>query len=145
MQTWHIYSLTFTHTYKHIHLHHTQLQVPSSRLHLDPARPCLRPHHRVPRLGLKEPQEREMVHVLVDCCLQEHPYNPFYAFLAARLCAHDRRLQVSVAPQLLASPNLPGGRCWVMLYLFSQSPDDLPVQLLGQVPGLGQLAKHKCV
>lgn len=47
------------------------------------------------RLGLKEPQEREMVHVLVDCCLQEHPYNPFYAFLAARLCAHDRRLQMT--------------------------------------------------
>lgn len=52
-------------------------------------------HHRLPRLGLKEPQEREMVHVLVDCCLQEHPYNPFYAFLAARLCAHDRRLQMT--------------------------------------------------
>lgn len=47
------------------------------------------------RLGLKDQQEREIVHVLVDCCLQEKTYNPFYAFLAGRLCDHERRLQVS--------------------------------------------------
>lgn len=47
------------------------------------------------RLGLKDQQEREIVHVLVDCCLQEKTYNPFYAFLAGRLCDSDRRLQVT--------------------------------------------------
>ncbi|XP_016016460.2 nucleolar MIF4G domain-containing protein 1 isoform X2 [Rousettus aegyptiacus] len=47
------------------------------------------------KLGLKDQQEREIVHVLVDCCLQEKTYNPFYAFLAGRLCDSDRRLQMT--------------------------------------------------
>ncbi|XP_072268700.1 nucleolar MIF4G domain-containing protein 1 [Pyxicephalus adspersus] len=36
------------------------------------------------KLGLKDHQEREIVHVLLDCCLQEKIYNPFYAFLASK-------------------------------------------------------------
>ncbi|XP_060051668.1 nucleolar MIF4G domain-containing protein 1 [Erinaceus europaeus] len=48
------------------------------------------------RLGLKEQQEREVVHVLVACCLQETTFNPFYAFLAAKLCSHERRFQVTL-------------------------------------------------
>ena len=47
------------------------------------------------RLGLKDQQEREIVHVLVDCCLQEKTYNPFYAFLAGKFCAYERRFQVT--------------------------------------------------
>ncbi|XP_023392504.1 nucleolar MIF4G domain-containing protein 1, partial [Pteropus vampyrus] len=47
------------------------------------------------KLGLKDQQEREIVHVLVDCCLQEKTYNPFYAFLAGRLCDCERRLQMT--------------------------------------------------
>lgn len=47
------------------------------------------------RLGLKGHQERETVHVLVDCCLQERTYNPFYAFLASKLCDYERRFQVT--------------------------------------------------
>ena len=46
------------------------------------------------RLGLKDQQEREIVHVLMDCCLQEKTYNPFYAFLASKFCAYERRFQV---------------------------------------------------
>ncbi|KAM5205489.1 nucleolar MIF4G domain-containing protein 1 isoform 3-T3 [Hipposideros larvatus] len=46
------------------------------------------------KLGLKDQQEREIVHVLVDCCLQEKTYNPFYAFLAAKFCDYERRFQV---------------------------------------------------
>uniref|UniRef100_A0A8D1VGZ1 Nucleolar MIF4G domain-containing protein 1 n=1 Tax=Sus scrofa TaxID=9823 RepID=A0A8D1VGZ1_PIG len=47
------------------------------------------------KLGLKDQQEREIVHVLVDCCLQEKAYNPFYAFLAGKLCGHERRFQMT--------------------------------------------------
>ncbi|EMP34219.1 Nucleolar MIF4G domain-containing protein 1 [Chelonia mydas] len=46
------------------------------------------------KLGLKDQQEREIVHVLVDCCLQEKTYNPFYAYLANKFCEYDRRFQV---------------------------------------------------
>lgn len=47
------------------------------------------------RLGLKDQQEREIVHVLMDCCLQEKSYNPFYAFLASKFCGYERRFQVT--------------------------------------------------
>ncbi|XP_047619217.1 nucleolar MIF4G domain-containing protein 1 isoform X4 [Phacochoerus africanus] len=56
------------------------------------------------KLGLKDQQEREIVHVLVDCCLQEKAYNPFYAFLAGKLCDHERRFQVT---QLEGQPPVP--------------------------------------
>lgn len=46
------------------------------------------------RLGLKDQQEREIVHVLMDCCLQEKAFNAFYAVLGEKLCSHDRRFQV---------------------------------------------------
>ncbi|XP_073916073.1 nucleolar MIF4G domain-containing protein 1 isoform X2 [Castor canadensis] len=47
------------------------------------------------KLGLKDQQEREVVHVLVDCCLQEKTYNPFYAFLASKFCSYERRFQMT--------------------------------------------------
>ncbi|KAM6376429.1 nucleolar MIF4G domain-containing protein 1 isoform 1-T1 [Alca torda] len=47
------------------------------------------------RLGLKDKQEREIVHVILYCCLQEKTYNPFYAFLAGKFCECDRRFQVT--------------------------------------------------
>ncbi|XP_054847108.1 nucleolar MIF4G domain-containing protein 1 [Eublepharis macularius] len=47
------------------------------------------------KLGLKDQQEREIVHVLVDCCLQEKTYNPFYAYLSAKFCEYDRRFQMT--------------------------------------------------
>ncbi|XP_040115870.1 nucleolar MIF4G domain-containing protein 1 [Oryx dammah] len=47
------------------------------------------------KLGLKDQQEREIVHVLVECCLQEKTYNPFYAFLAGKFCAYERRFQMT--------------------------------------------------
>ncbi|XP_038611572.1 nucleolar MIF4G domain-containing protein 1 [Tachyglossus aculeatus] len=47
------------------------------------------------RLGLKDQQEREIVHVLIDCCLQEKKYNPFYAFLAGKFCNYDRKFQMT--------------------------------------------------
>ncbi|KAH1177365.1 nucleolar MIF4G domain-containing protein 1 [Mauremys mutica] len=47
------------------------------------------------KLGLKDQQEREIVHVLLDCCLQEKTYNPFYAYLANKFCEYDRRFQMT--------------------------------------------------
>ncbi|XP_066441831.1 nucleolar MIF4G domain-containing protein 1 [Eleutherodactylus coqui] len=47
------------------------------------------------KLGLKDQQEREIVHVLIDCCLQEKSYNPFYAFLSSKFCEFDRRFQMT--------------------------------------------------
>lgn len=47
------------------------------------------------RLGLKDQQEREIVHVLIDCCLQEKTFNPFYAILGEKFCNYDRRFQMT--------------------------------------------------
>ncbi|OXB64003.1 hypothetical protein ASZ78_002887 [Callipepla squamata] len=46
------------------------------------------------KLGLKDQQEREIVHVILYCCLQEKTYNPFYAFLASKMCGYERRFRV---------------------------------------------------
>ncbi|XP_010174346.2 nucleolar MIF4G domain-containing protein 1, partial [Antrostomus carolinensis] len=46
-------------------------------------------------LGLKNQQEREIVHVILYCCLQEKTYNPFYAFLADKFCEYEKRFQVT--------------------------------------------------
>ncbi|XP_061569105.1 nucleolar MIF4G domain-containing protein 1 [Cololabis saira] len=47
------------------------------------------------RMGLKDKQEREIVHVLMDCCLQEKSFNAFYAVLGEKLCSHHRRFQMT--------------------------------------------------
>lgn len=47
------------------------------------------------RMGLKDQQEREIVHVLMDCCLQEKSFNAFYAVLGEKFCTHDRRFQMT--------------------------------------------------
>ncbi|XP_009280119.1 PREDICTED: nucleolar MIF4G domain-containing protein 1 [Aptenodytes forsteri] len=47
------------------------------------------------KLGLKDQQEREIVHVILYCCLQEKTYNAFYAFLANKFCEYERRFQVT--------------------------------------------------
>ena len=50
---------------------------------------------RLMRLGLKGQQEREIVHVIIDCCLQEKTFNPYYAHLLQKLCHFHRRLQIA--------------------------------------------------
>ncbi|KAM6978089.1 nucleolar MIF4G domain-containing protein 1-like [Aplochiton taeniatus] len=47
------------------------------------------------RMGLKDQQEREIVHVLMDCCLQEKSFNAFYAVLGEKFCSHNRRFQMT--------------------------------------------------
>ncbi|KAK2141331.1 hypothetical protein LSH36_1120g01062 [Paralvinella palmiformis] len=46
-------------------------------------------------LDLKNQQEREIIHVITDLCLQEKTFNPFYAFLMQKFCEHDRRFQMT--------------------------------------------------
>eukprot|EP01134_Creolimax_fragrantissima_P008340 CFRG8340T1 len=38
------------------------------------------------KLNLKDKQEREIVRVIVDCCMQEKIFNPYYAHLSAKFC-----------------------------------------------------------
>jgi len=47
------------------------------------------------KLRLSEVQEREIVHVLLDCCLQEKLFNPYYAYLGHKLCEFKKSYQVS--------------------------------------------------
>lgn len=47
-------------------------------------------------------QDREIMRVLVECCLQEKVFNKYYAVLATKLCEHDKNhkftLQVFLSP-----------------------------------------------
>ncbi|XP_015600311.1 nucleolar MIF4G domain-containing protein 1 [Cephus cinctus] len=49
-------------------------------------------HH----LGLKDQQEREIIYVIMDCCLQEKKFNPYYAVLAQKFCDCDRKYQMTI-------------------------------------------------
>ncbi|RVE48005.1 hypothetical protein evm_007317 [Chilo suppressalis] len=51
---------------------------------------------KLQHLGLRGQQEKEVVHVLLACCLQEKVYNPYYAVLALKLCNTDRKYQLSI-------------------------------------------------
>ncbi|CAB3981888.1 Nucleolar MIF4G domain-containing 1 [Paramuricea clavata] len=48
------------------------------------------------RLKLKDKQSREIIHVLLDCSLQEKSYNPFYSYLIQKFCEFSRSFQVTV-------------------------------------------------
>ncbi|KAJ0676715.1 putative MIF4G-like, type 3, initiation factor eIF-4 gamma, MA3, MIF4G-like domain superfamily [Helianthus annuus] len=42
------------------------------------------------RLDLQGKQDREIMRVLVECCLQEKVFNKYYCVLASKLCNHDK-------------------------------------------------------
>ncbi|MED6216015.1 hypothetical protein PIB30_003661 [Stylosanthes scabra] len=42
------------------------------------------------RLELPGKQDRDIMRVLVECCLQEKVFNKYYTVLAAKLCEHDK-------------------------------------------------------
>ncbi|XP_006287098.2 nucleolar MIF4G domain-containing protein 1 [Capsella rubella] len=42
------------------------------------------------RLDLPGKQDREIMRVLVECCLQEKVFNKYYTVLASKLCEHDK-------------------------------------------------------
>ncbi|XP_059472617.1 nucleolar MIF4G domain-containing protein 1 [Neocloeon triangulifer] len=47
-------------------------------------------------LGVKGQQEREIPYVILDCCLQEQNFNPYYAHLSQKFCDYDRKFKMSV-------------------------------------------------
>lgn len=44
-------------------------------------------------------QDREIMRVLVECCLQEQVYNKYYSVLATRLCSHDNNHKATLKVQ----------------------------------------------
>ncbi|OVA16448.1 MIF4G-like [Macleaya cordata] len=42
------------------------------------------------RLDLPGKQDREIMRVIVECCLQEKVFNKYYTILASKLCSHDK-------------------------------------------------------
>jgi len=50
---------------------------------------------RLVKLGTKNHVEREVLFVVVDCCVQEKTYNPYYGHLAAKLASIDRRYRIA--------------------------------------------------
>ncbi|XP_024971737.1 nucleolar MIF4G domain-containing protein 1 [Cynara cardunculus var. scolymus] len=42
------------------------------------------------RLDLQGKQDREIMRVLVECCLQEKVFNKYYCVLVSKLCSHDK-------------------------------------------------------
>ncbi|GJQ73611.1 hypothetical protein Trydic_g13955 [Trypoxylus dichotomus] len=49
---------------------------------------------RLLRLGLRNQQEREIINVILHCCLQEKQFNPYYGVLAQKFCECDRKYQM---------------------------------------------------
>ncbi|KAJ9584416.1 hypothetical protein L9F63_021236 [Diploptera punctata] len=47
-------------------------------------------------LGLKNQQEREIIYVVMHCCLQEKQFNPYYCHLAQKFCDFDRKFQIII-------------------------------------------------
>lgn len=56
------------------------------------------------KLSLTHQQEREILHITMDVCLQETPYNPYYALIAQKFSECHRRHQVR-------GHGLPAGSC----------------------------------
>ncbi|TGZ53119.1 nucleolar MIF4G domain-containing protein 1 [Temnothorax longispinosus] len=51
---------------------------------------------KIHHLGLKNQQQREIIYVILNCCIQEKKFNPYYAVLAQRLCDTDRKYQLTI-------------------------------------------------
>ncbi|XP_078573568.1 nucleolar MIF4G domain-containing protein 1-like [Branchiostoma floridae x Branchiostoma japonicum] len=48
------------------------------------------------QLQLKKSQEPDIIHVLLDCTMQERGYNPYYSYLAQKFCDFDRRFMMTI-------------------------------------------------
>ena len=48
-------------------------------------------------------QDREIMRVLLDCCLQEKVFNKYYTVLASKLCEHEKnhKFTLQVIPSSL--------------------------------------------
>ncbi|WVZ07115.1 hypothetical protein V8G54_020461 [Vigna mungo] len=63
------------------------------------------------RLELPGKQDRDVMRVLVECCLQEKVFNKYYTVLASKLCEHDKNhkftLQFCLWDQLKELESMP--------------------------------------
>lgn len=41
-------------------------------------------------------QDREIIRVIVDCCLHEKMFNKYYVVLASKLCSHEKNHKFSL-------------------------------------------------
>ncbi|XP_014626143.1 nucleolar MIF4G domain-containing protein 1 [Glycine max] len=48
------------------------------------------------RLELPGKQDRDIMWVLVECCLQEKVFNKYYTVLASKLCEHDKNHKLTL-------------------------------------------------
>ena len=55
----------------------------------------LEANERLLRLNLKSQQEREIIHVAIDCCLHEKSFNPYYVHVVQKFCHLHRRFQIA--------------------------------------------------
>ena len=60
------------------------------------ARDVIDAFEKIMRLGLKGSQEREILRVLIECCMREKAYNNFYALLAERVCGESRQMRFTL-------------------------------------------------
>lgn len=51
---------------------------------------------KLTQLGLKDKQEREIIRMLLFCCVQEIEYNPYYALVAERLCRSTHHHKITL-------------------------------------------------
>ncbi|KAL0107545.1 hypothetical protein PUN28_014692 [Cardiocondyla obscurior] len=51
---------------------------------------------KIHHLNLKNQQQREIIYVIINCCIQEKKFNPYYAVLAQKLCDSDRKYQLTI-------------------------------------------------
>eukprot|EP00124_Ichthyophonus_hoferi_P002299 Ihof_evm2s151 gene=Ihof_evmTU2s151 len=67
-------------------------------------------YEKILRLGLKDKQEREVIKVIIHCCLHEGTFNPYYCHLAAKFCKfnhnHKFTLQYTMWDQFKELPNM---------------------------------------
>lgn len=47
---------------------------------------CANAFERLQKLDLTEKQNREIIKVIVQCCIQEASFNPYYPLVASRFC-----------------------------------------------------------
>ncbi|KAG0629231.1 hypothetical protein M758_1G087200 [Ceratodon purpureus] len=59
------------------------------------AEDCVDAFEKILRLKLPGKQDREVVRVIVECCMQELRYNPYYAEILKKLCNHDKNHKFS--------------------------------------------------
>lgn len=91
-------------------------------------------HH----LGLKNQQDREVIYVIMDCCLQEKKFNPYYAVLGQKFCDYDRKYQVNKNLILSLFVYL---EAFISYYYLFHSIDDYTIHVVGQIENPGELYK----